>query len=155
MPSNLGAAIYGLLAVGALLAAESATRETYVDTIAAVTVASLLIWLAHAYAEFAAWRMSEGRRFAAPDFARTLVHEVSILVGASCPLLAVLIAWVAGASLESGVTAGLWTVAGTIVIIEVISGLRANLTGREFLIQSAAGAALGLLVLALRVILHH
>jgi hypothetical protein len=155
VPSNLGATIYGLLAVGALFAAESARRETYGETVAAVAVASVLIWLAHGYAEFASWRMREGKRFTAHDFGRTMVQELSILVGASLPLLAVLIAWAAGASLTSGVIAGLWTVAATIVTIEVVSAVRAKLSGRELLVQAAVGAGLGLLVLAMRVILQH
>ena len=41
--SNLGAAIYGLITVGALMAAESAGRETYGETVAAVALAAICL----------------------------------------------------------------------------------------------------------------
>jgi hypothetical protein len=41
-----------------------------------------------------------------------------------------------------------------IVVIEVTAGVRAELCGRELVIQTLVGAALGLLVLALRLALH-
>ena len=66
MLSDLSAAIYGLMTVGALLAAESANRETYVETVIAVAITMLVYWLAHSYAEFASERLTEGQplRFA-------------------------------------------------------------------------------------------
>ena len=151
----LGGAIYGLLAMGALFASESASSETYGETVAAVAMAVVLIWLAHGYAEFASSRLRSSKRVTGSDFARTMAREVWILVGASVPLIAVLISWASGASLTTGVIAGLWTVAATIVSLEVISGRRAKLTGRQLVLQAAIGAGLGVLVLAMRVILHH
>ena len=53
MLSDLSAAIYGLMTVGALLAAESADSETYAETVGAVAVTMIVYWLAHSYAEFA------------------------------------------------------------------------------------------------------
>lgn len=44
---NPGDAIYGAIAVGVLLAAETPRRETYARTVAAVTITLLLYWLAH------------------------------------------------------------------------------------------------------------
>jgi hypothetical protein len=42
-------AIYGAIAVGALLAAETPRRETYAMTVAAAIITLLLHWLAHSY----------------------------------------------------------------------------------------------------------
>ena len=154
MSLDVGAGIYGLIAAGALIAAETARSETYLETELALALAAVVVWLAHSYAEFASWRVREGKRLAPADLMRTMAHELPILIGASVPILAVLIAWVAGADLSSGITTGLWAVAAAIVVIEVIAGVRARLSGRELLLQATLGAALGLLVLALRLVLH-
>jgi len=65
-----------------------------------------------------------------------------------------LIFWAAGAQLSAAVSAAIWTSAVMIVIIELVIGVRAQLSGRDLVLQTAFGAMLGLLVLALRVVLH-
>jgi hypothetical protein len=52
MLANPGAVVYGTVTVGAVLATESAQRETYASTLEGVLVALVLYWLAHSYAEF-------------------------------------------------------------------------------------------------------
>lgn len=55
---NLAPAIYGTVAVGSVLAVESAQRESYLETVGAVLIALVLYWLAHSYGESASrrWR---------------------------------------------------------------------------------------------------
>jgi len=65
-----------------------------------------------------------------------------------------LIFWSGGAHLSTAVSAAIWTSAAMIVIIELVIGVRAQLSGRDLVLQTAFGALLGLLVLALRVVLH-
>ena len=79
MPSNLGAAIYGLVTVGALLAAESTQRETYSATVGAVMITLLIYWFAHSYADFASWRLQENKPIALQDLARTMARQLPIL----------------------------------------------------------------------------
>ena len=43
MLSDLSAAIYGLMTVGALLAAESAASESYAETVGAVVITMLVV----------------------------------------------------------------------------------------------------------------
>jgi hypothetical protein len=154
MGLNLGAGIYGLISVGALIAAESARQETYLETEVALALAALVVWLAHSYAEFASERVHEGKRLSPNDFGRTLVYELPILLGAAIPAVAVLVAWAAGVTLSGGITIGLWSVATAIVAVEILAGVRAHLSGPELLLQTALGALLGLLVLTLRLVLH-
>jgi hypothetical protein len=146
--------VYGTIAVAALLAAESARRETYVRTVGAVLITLVLYWLAYSYAEFTARRLRDHGRFTIAGLAQTARHELSILIGATLPLLAVLILWVARERLTAAVTAAIWTSAVTIVLIEAAIAIRARLPGRDVLRQTAMGAFLGLLVIALRVVLH-
>jgi hypothetical protein len=154
MFANPGGAVYGVIAVSALLAAESARRETYLKTVAAVLITLLLYWIAHAYAELAGRRLEGGGRLTLGALGESMLHEISLLGGAAIPLVPLLIWWTSGGSLTSAVLAAMWTSAGTIVIIELAAGLRARLTGTDLARQAVLGALLGLMVIALRVVLH-
>jgi hypothetical protein len=154
MLPNAGAIVYGTITVGALLAAESAKRETYAATIGAVAIAMLVYWLAHADFVFTESRLEHNRPLTLASLARTLRHELIILAGAAMPLLALLICWVAGVGLRSAVTAAIWTSAAMIVVIEVVAGMRAERSARTLAAQAAVGLVFGLLVIVLKVILH-
>jgi hypothetical protein len=154
MLANPAGGVYGAIMVGALLAAESARRETYAKTVLAVVITLLLYWLAHSYAEGAGRRLRDGGRLTVAGLARTMGHEVSILIGSALPLLVLLFLWAAGASLASAVKAAVWTSAIIIVVIEVVAARRARLEGRELVGQVALGALLGLMVVVLRILLH-
>ena len=147
-------AVYGLIAVAALLAAESANSETYLETIGAVLITLLMYWLAHSYAELTSERLRTGEHLTVGLLARTLAGELTILIGAAVPLTVLLVCWAAGADLTTAVTAGVWSSALTIVVLEVAIALRADLRGRELVAQVAIGALLGLFVIALRFVLH-
>jgi hypothetical protein len=146
--------VYGPITVGALLAAESAQRETYGETIGAVAIALLAYWLEHSYATYTSRRLREGKPLELAELGRTLARELSIVVGAAIPLVSLLAWWAAGGRLTSAVTAAVWTAAAVILVIEVLIGLRARLTGRDLVAQTALGATLGVLVIALRAVLH-
>ena len=83
-----------------------------------------------------------------------MVREVSVLVGAAIPLLALVVWGVTGAPLTSAVNAAIWTSAAMILVIEVISGVRADLSGRDLVKQSTLGALMGVLIIALKIVLH-
>lgn len=153
-PFNVRASVYGLLTVGAVLAAESASRETYAETVGAVVLALILYWLADSYAELVALRVGEAERLTPSAMGRMLLQELPIVAGGAPPLVAVLIAWAAGAGLNTGLVVSLVTAAVTILVTEVIAGVQADLSGRELAIQTFVGTVLGLLVLALRLVLH-
>jgi hypothetical protein len=147
-------AVYGTITVGALLAAESAQQETYLETVAAVVLALVLYVLAHSYSEFAGHRLREGEHLTLEGYRRSLVREAAALPGAAVPLLAVLIAWLVGASLSAAVNAAVWTSAGMVVLLELVAGVIAGETGRELAGQVGLGALLGLLVIVLKLLLH-
>ena len=146
--------MYGTITIGALLAAESAKRETYAATVGAVAIALVLYWLAHAYSEFTAHRLAHKQPLTLKGLARTLIEGLTIVVGAGIPLLVVLICWVAGARLSTAVAAAIWASAATIMLWEVVAGVRAELSAQALVAQAAVGALLGLLVIALELVLH-
>jgi hypothetical protein len=152
--SNPGIAVYGAIAVAALLAAESPVRETYARTIAAVVITLLLYWLAHSYADLVGERLESGRRLTFRVIGKAMAHNVSMLSGATIPLIPLIVWWIAGRPLTAAVVIAEWTAAAMIVVIEVIAGVRGQLRGRELTTQVAIGGLLGVMVMLLRVILH-
>jgi hypothetical protein len=154
MLANPAAGVYGLITVGALLSAESAKRQTYPETVEGVAIAIVIYWLAHSYAEYTAQRLTEGSALEAREFARTMLRELFIVVGALVPLATVLVWWVAGGPLTAAVEAAVWASAAVIVVIEALAGIGAGLKGREFVGQLLLGGVLGLLIIALNFVLH-
>ena len=150
-----GAAVYGTITVGAILAAESAASETYGETIGSVFVAMLLFWLAGAYSDFTEDRLLRREGFTLEGFAQALTHEVTIIVASAIPLLVLVICWAAGVPRTTAVTAAIWTSAGMVVIVEVAVGLRAKLTGPQLAVHTALGVVFGLLIIGLKLILQH
>lgn len=154
MQANPSGAVYGTIAVSAVLAAESPRQETYARTIVAVVITMLLYWLAHSYADLAGERIETGEPLTFAELGRAMVRELWILLGSATPLLVVLICWATGTSLYDAVRAAVWTAAAIIIATEVGIGLHSELSGRELAGQVAVGASLGLLIIALRVVLH-
>lgn len=154
MLPNPGAMVYGTITIGALLAAESAKRETYGATVGAVAIALLLFWLAHTYSEFAAHRLAHKQPLTLRALARTLVQGLTIVVGAGIPLLVVVICWAAGVQLSTAVAAAVVASAAMIMLEEVVAGVRAELSTQALVAQTAVGALFGLMVIALELVLH-
>lgn len=151
---NAAGVVYGVITIGALLAAESGRHESYLDMVGSALVATLLYWLAHAYADLLGRRLATGDRLTAATLGRALLHDWAIVRGAAIPLLALVIAWIAGASKEAGLTAGLRTAVVTVVLFELLAGIRAKSTPGELLLKACVGVTMGLAILALKGILR-
>jgi hypothetical protein len=151
---NAAGVVYGVITVGALMAAESGRHESHLDTLASALVATLLYWLAHSYADLLGRRLSTGEALTAKTLGRALVHDWAIVRGAAIPLLALVIAWIVGAGQEAGVTAALRTAVVTVVVFELLAGIRAKSTPSELLLKAAVGVTMGLAILAVKGILR-
>ncbi len=151
---NPAGAVYGTITIGALLAAESSLRDTYPETVGAIVVALLVYWLAHSYAELLGQRLAAGERLTLSGLGRALGRDWAIVRGAGAPLVALLVAWAVGASQETGVTVALWTCVASLLAFELLAGLRTRAQPAELALELCIGAAMGLGVILLRVILH-
>jgi hypothetical protein len=145
---------YGLIVIGALLAAESGHHEGYADTLASALIAGALYWLAHAYAGALGQRVQSHKRLSASALARALVGELAIVRGAALPLLVLLIGWAADAHLEAAVSAAVWSAAAGLVVLELAAGVGARARAAELVLDASVGAAMGLGILALKVLLY-
>ncbi len=151
---NPEGAVYGIITIGALLAAESGLRDSYVDTVASLVIAVVLYWFAHSYADVLGLRLSKQRLISWEELWQTFVQDWSIVRGASAPLLALLVAWAAGASQETAVTVGVWTAVAGLIVFELAAGIRSRAKPVELVLELLVGATMGLAILALRALLH-
>jgi hypothetical protein len=137
--ANAEGTVYGTLLIGVLLAAEDAGREGYPETIGVL----VLYWLASLYTHTLGLRLSRRERLNVKLICRSCVHELPIIEGALIPVLALLVAWAAGATVASAVTAALWAAAGSIVTFEVVAGWLTRLRPHDLWLQGGAGAVQG------------
>jgi TM2 domain-containing membrane protein YozV len=151
---NPSGAIYGAIAIGALLAAESGRHETYLDTIGSAVIATALYWLAHAYASVLGERLATHERLSASALAQALGHDQAIVRGAAVPLLALLISWLAGAAQQTAVNVALWSTVTSLVAFELLAGIRSRAAPPELALEVGVGIAMGVAILALKIVLH-
>jgi hypothetical protein len=152
---NPARVVYGVVAIGALLAAESGSHESYPDTVSSAVIAVGLYWLAHSYASVLGRRLATPGRLTARLLWRALGQEWAIVEGAAIPLLALLLAWAAGAAQETAVTAALWSAVGSLIVFELVAGIRSEATPGELLLEVGVGMTMGLAIIGLKIVLHH
>lgn len=151
---NPAGVLYGLITIGALLAAESANRETYAEAIGSAAIAMVLYWFAHAYSNVLGRRLETRERLTVRALLRECAHDWAIVRGAAIPLLTLLVAWTVGAGQGAGVTAALWSTVVSLIAFELLAGIRSHATPREFALEGAVGIAMGIAILALKIVLH-
>ena len=78
---NPAGAVYGLIMIGALLAAESGLRDTYPETIGSAGLAVVLYWFAHSYSDVLGLRLDEHGSFNWTELWRTFGHDWAIAKG--------------------------------------------------------------------------
>ncbi len=151
---NAAGTVYGVILIAALLAAEDGNHDSYLETIASALIATVLYWLAHAYAEALGRRLIVDQRHTLAALGHALRHDVAIVRGAALPVLVLVIAWASGASQHTGVTAALWAAIAAVVCLELIAGLRSRASSSELALDVGVGAAIGIAILALKVVLR-
>lgn len=147
-------AVYGLILVGSLMAAESYKHESHLDVLLSAGLTLLVFWLAHAYSLALGRRIESGLSLSPHSLWDGLVGSASVLQGAVIPLLGLLVASAAGASSQTAIDVALWSSIGTLVALELIAGVRAKERPLELLLSCCVGAGIGAAVLALKALLH-
>lgn len=151
---NPAGAVYGLIMLGALLAAESGLRDTYPETIGSAALAVVLYWFAHSYSDVLGLRLDEHRSFSWAELWQTFSHDWAIAKGTAVPLLVLLAAWVTGTSQATGVTAAVWSIVASLIAFELAAGIRSKARPVEMTLEVLVGASMGIGILALRALLH-
>ncbi len=153
-PENPAGEAYGIIIVAALLAAEGGQHESHLDAIASAIIAGTLSWLAHAYSELLGRRLAVHERLTAHGLAQALRRDLAILRGAALPIAALVFGSIVGASQEGAVTIALWSAVASLVALELTAGVRSGASPRELAFDACAGVAMGLGILAVKIVLH-
>ncbi len=156
---NPAGVVYGVITIGALLAAESGLHDSYLDTVSSAVIALALFWLAHSYASVLGQRIENEERLSPRMLAQALAHDWAIVRGAAIPLCALVLAWVLGVAQATAVTAALWSAVASLVAFELLAGLRSragrsSISPGELALEASVGIALGVAILALKALLH-
>jgi hypothetical protein len=151
---NAGGAVYGTVMLGVLLAAEDPVEVGYSETVGAALVVLALYWLTHLYTYTLGTRLRTGEPLNTRVFWRSCVHELPVVEGALLPLIVLLLSWVAGASVSTGVTIATWTAAIAILVLEFIAGWRSHVGLERFWLQAVMGTMIGFGIIGLKVLLH-
>jgi hypothetical protein len=154
VPANPGGVIYGVIVIGALLAAESDQHDSYLDTIASALIAAALYWLAHAYAGLLGRRLLERERLSARALGLALARDVAIVRGAALPLAVLVLALATGAAQHTAVIAALWSAIASLVVFELLAGVRSGASASELALDAGVGVTMGVAVLALKIFAH-
>ncbi len=149
------AGIYGAIITAAIFAAVGGHLRTGA-LVVSVVVTLLVYWLAEEYAELLGEQIAGGR-LPSRAYIRAALAATWPMVSASyLPLLALLLARVAGATLNQAANVGL---AAAVVLLTVHgwrAGRSARLHGRQLLLATSVAALLGLAMIALKdlVLIH-
>jgi small neutral amino acid transporter SnatA (MarC family) len=146
--------VYGVLSVATVIAAESTQRETYVRLVVASVITMVLYWLAHVYADHWGTHLDKPGEWTLGEVMHSAVRESPILVGATVPAVVLVLAWAVGAAMETGVTVVLWVSVIELILLELAAAVHRHDRFRDVAIQTLMGAAMGVAILGLRVVLH-
>lgn len=147
-------AIYGLILIGSLMAAESYKHETHLDVLLSALITLVVYWLAHAYSLALGRRIEGSEALSLRSLREGLADSASVMQGAIVPVLALLVAWAAGVSSQTAIDAALWSTVAVLIALELVAGVRAKERPLELALSCGVGAGIGVAVLALKVLLH-
>ncbi|HET6815982.1 MAG TPA: hypothetical protein VFH66_01985 [Mycobacteriales bacterium] len=148
--------VYGTIAAGLIVAAEDPSAETYPRVVTATVIAVASYWLAHGYAHWLGQRFGPDgpRDRAGRALVGALGEEWPLAEGAAIPLVALLVAWGAGATLTIAMQAAVWTAAAAVIVFEIVGGLRRRLPAGQLLANATIGLALACGLLSVKLLLH-
>ncbi|HEV3212124.1 MAG TPA: hypothetical protein VGZ03_01880 [Acidimicrobiales bacterium] len=147
--TNPAGVIFGTITVGAVLAGENAKGETVATSVEVALVVLALFWLVHAWSDVTGERLEQHQRLHWRPLLESLEHQASILRAVVAPVVALVLAGLAGASDATALWVGTVTCAVSLVLIELISALRNRLPATQVLAETAAGTVFGCTLLVL------
>lgn len=152
---NPAASIYGTVLADSVLAVEAERQTTLSDLVYGELISVVVYWLAHVYADFLGTRSDPGHRAGVRGLVETMSHEWPLVTASFIPLLAVLLASLAGASVQDASLAGMWTGVGALVLWGELAGRHSGSGTWGAIGYGLLSGALGVILILLRVLLLH
>ncbi|MEW2167846.1 hypothetical protein AB0912_33355 [Streptomyces sp. NPDC007084] len=150
--TDYAGAIYGsILAASVVATAGSAEAPSRREIIVLLLVSGLVFWATHVYAHLAGERVV-GQAWSWPEIRRSGAHEWAIVEAAVLPAAAVAVSW-----FGMSVNTGLWLALGVAVAQQVVwaclGAARAGASRGQIITEGFVNLALGLIIVAAKVIL--
>lgn len=146
---RIAVGIYGTIVTGGVLAS-AGDRLPAPELALSVLITLFVYWVAEEYAEVLGEQLPGGRT---PTwrYIRSVLAATWPMVSASAlPLLALMLAWLAGASSTDAANVGLIGAVAELMIYSWSAGRTAHLRGSQQAAVTCAAAALGLLMITLK-----
>ena len=151
---NASGVLYGAVVTGAIMALASGSEDDAVTVGRSVLEVLLVFWAAHVYTRVIADRLLEPGAPFGHRLREALHHELAVLEGGVPALVAFAIATFAGASTNTASNVALDVTVVMLGSAGYVIGRDSGATGRALVLEVAAAAGLGLLVIALKVAVH-
>jgi hypothetical protein len=154
MGANDEWAIYGSILVAALVATLDAEHASARDMVVAVLSTMLVFWVAHVWAGVVGTRLEEGPRPSRGVVVRIARRQWPMIESALLPALPLALAWIGVLSLEAGADIALGVAIAQLVAWGMVVGLRTQRTWPRAVVSGLFNGALGLVVVALKTLVH-
>jgi hypothetical protein len=146
-------AITGTVVCAAVIAYGAGHHETAAQLALAITGTVVVYWLAHLHAVTLGSALTH-RHHPVQAFRHALGETAPILGVSILPMLVLFASNLAGADLQTSAWIALWASIGLLTLYSYLAGARGGLDLGGRIASALSGAALGLLVAALKVGLH-
>lgn len=149
------AGIYGAVITAAIIAAVGGKVPTSA-LVVSVVVTLMVYWLAEEYAELLGEQVHGGKVPTGVHIREALAETWPMVSASAAPLLALVVARLAGASVSVAANVGLSVAIAVLVIHGWLAARSAQLRGWQRLLATSVAAALGLVMILLKdlVLLH-
>jgi predicted membrane protein len=149
------ASIYGAIITAAIIAAVGGTLST-TSLVIAVVVTLVVYWVAEEYAEVLGEQAEGGRLPTWASIGGMLAGTWPMVSASYAPLLALVLARLAGASALTAANVGLAVAVILLTVHGWSAGRAAGLRGRQLLLSTSVALALGIVMILLKdVVLIH
>ncbi|GAA2156573.1 hypothetical protein GCM10009844_44940 [Nocardioides koreensis] len=149
---STAAGIYGVIVSAAVMAASHERSAAAVT--AAVLVTLVIYWGAERYARLVAERIHDGRRPTWQEIRRQLTTGWEMVSASILPLVVMTAAYQLGTGLDSAILAALVCSTVLLCLAGWQMGRSGQLTGLERVASAAVAGAFGLVMIALKTLLH-
>jgi|SRR5271165_3415025 len=149
------AGIYGAIVTAAVMTAGGATLAA-TPLVVSVLITLVVYWLAEQYAELLGQPEREGHLPSWSHVRRTLADSWPMVSASFAPLVALILARLAGAPTPTAATVGVAVAIALLTFHGWSAGRAAQLRGWQLVAATAIAAALGLIMVVLKnVVIHH
>ncbi|MET7986182.1 MULTISPECIES: hypothetical protein [unclassified Streptomyces] len=153
--TDYAGAIYGSILAASVVATAGATGEyPRLETVVLLVITGVVFWATHVYAQIAGERMV-GRPWSMRQIRRIGAHEWSIVEAATLPAVAVALSAVFGTSVNTGLWIALAVAVAQQVMWACLGAARAGAPRGLVVAEGFVNLALGLIIVAAKVVLKH